>query len=191
MNSNISLTKLVHPDIANKAAEIVMNGMIKISAHYPEFNQAPLPEIYWFDNKNGKAARFAGFIRPGFHRIYLNINYIREQSFWDNTILHELAHIITHRKFPCAKQAHGPEFRFVCRLLGIKENTYHSMAPEGVDLQRVRRRNSNYVGVCSCGAIHKNISSRIVNAMLAGQKRRCNICKTTVVLRAISEANSP
>lgn len=43
----------------------------------------------------------------------------------EQTIAHELAHIVQFRCFPCAAQAHGTEFRMILSLAGYKTDTYH------------------------------------------------------------------
>jgi SprT protein len=37
---------------------------------------------------------------------------------YSNTVIHEVSHIGQFKLFPNAKQAHGPEFRRICRILG-------------------------------------------------------------------------
>ena len=43
----------------------------------------------------------------------------------EQTIAHELAHIVQFKCFPNASQAHGPEFRMILSLAGYAPDTYH------------------------------------------------------------------
>lgn len=45
---------------------------------------------------------------------------------FDNTIAHELAHIVQMRCYPKCKQWHGSEFRSIMFVLGYDGKTYHS-----------------------------------------------------------------
>lgn len=48
-------------------------------------------------------------------------------EFMNETIPHEFAHLAVNYTYANAKQAHGPEFRAVCRQLGAQGTTYHNM----------------------------------------------------------------
>jgi predicted SprT family Zn-dependent metalloprotease len=43
------------------------------------------------------------------------------------TIPHEICHLYVHHYYPRAKQYHGPEFRQLMRLLGLRGDTYHKL----------------------------------------------------------------
>ena len=93
-----------------------------------------------------------GKLKPGMsgcavlnsNKILLSIHYLNE--FMDNiindTLPHEICHLYVKRYFPFAKQHHGPEFRFLMNLLGLKGETYHRMQlKEGpVKAKRVKIR---------------------------------------------------
>lgn len=80
-------------------------------------------------------------------KIVFNIAYIMaldRPELFDETIAHELAHIVQYRLYPKAKQAHGVEFRDIMLWLGYSGNTYHdynsskakniAKANKGIDL---------------------------------------------------------
>jgi predicted SprT family Zn-dependent metalloprotease len=46
----------------------------------------------------------------------------------EDTIAHELVHIICYRIYPNRKQEHGPEFRHFMQILGYSGNTYHQFS---------------------------------------------------------------
>ena len=90
-------------------------------------NIGSLPVIQTVNKGIGRAG--SAWQRAG--RIEINIAYICSHDCIEqhkNTIAHELAHIIVHRLYPKAKQAHGIEFRYIMGLMGYDGSTYHSMS---------------------------------------------------------------
>jgi predicted SprT family Zn-dependent metalloprotease len=67
-------------------------------------------------------------------------------SFVD-TIIHEVAHLVTHKVRPYAKQAHGPEFKAVDKSLGGRGTRCHSYDVSSVKQTRTKIR---YEVVCTC-----------------------------------------
>lgn len=62
-------------------------------------------------------------------KVVFNVAYVMALSTpeqFDETIAHELAHIVQYRIYPRAKQAHGTEFRDIMAWLGYSGCTYHS-----------------------------------------------------------------
>jgi len=64
--------------------------------------------------------------------IVISSDYLKEypERIIDITVPHEIAHLYTIEYYPRAKQAHGPEWRRICRYLGINGDTYHKMKLE-------------------------------------------------------------
>ena len=63
------------------------------------------------------------------------------------TVVHEIAHLVTYKVFPNAKQAHGPEFKHVMKSLGHDPRTYHSYDTSSVKRKVTKTR---YIYTCSC-----------------------------------------
>lgn len=82
-----------------------------------------LPRITW----DIRSKRIAGLAYSYEWRIALNPGFIHENHLWDATIGHEIAHLITHKLFPNASQAHGPEWKMIMRRLGLEAARCHSM----------------------------------------------------------------
>ncbi len=60
------------------------------------------------------------------HKVEFNLPYcILAKESYKEIIYHELAHIIQFSLFPTAKQAHGPEFRYILQSQGFAGKTYH------------------------------------------------------------------
>lgn len=81
-----------------------------------------MPEIRIINkpkNVSGTAYRYS-------NRVEFNLPYcILAKEAYKETIYHELAHMIQFALFPAAKQAHGPEFRYILQSQGFAGKTYH------------------------------------------------------------------
>ena len=81
-----------------------------------------IPEIRIINkpkNVSGTAYRYS-------NRVEFNLPYcILAKEAYKETIYHELAHMIQFALFPAAKQAHGPEFRYILQSQGFAGKTYH------------------------------------------------------------------
>jgi len=85
-----------------------------------------LPPIKMVWKKSGVAgfAYYKGIVE-------FNVPYFlshTNQEELEELIAHELAHIIQYRIYPKAKQAHGPEFRYIMNCIGLAGRTYHYMS---------------------------------------------------------------
>jgi len=135
----------------------------------PENRRIAIPVTYRNDMK-----KCAGLAYCVSKRIELNIQLLieNEEAFLARTVPHEAAHIITKILFPDAKQAHGPEFRYVMTKLGCDTSTYHSYDVSSV----VSGERFRYVCNCKDKAPF-SISKLIHKKMVAGQSRTCRSCK--------------
>lgn len=88
-----------------------------------------------------------------------------------HTIIHEVAHIVTFKVFPNAKQNHGPEFKRVMRMLGADNPTRcHSYDVSGLKRYNTVKR---FEYVCEAGCVH-SLSVRRHNSIVNDGKRyRC------------------
>lgn len=100
-----------------------------------------MPEVTFYTK--GASAGLAKFIS---HELSFNEVLAKENTdTFENTIIHEVAHLVTFRVYPNAKQKHGPEFREVCQTLGGSGNTYHTYDVSSVAIKRTKTR---YIYVC-------------------------------------------
>jgi predicted SprT family Zn-dependent metalloprotease len=98
----------------------------------------------------------------------------RAGAEFKRTVYHEVAHLVVREVFPYAKQAHGPEFKFVMRSLGHDPSTYHKYDVSG--LKRTYNKNpTKYIYVCNCG--EHEVSPILHSRMSRGQLRTCNRCR--------------
>ena len=121
---------------------------------------------------NLKSSKTAGLARLSLWHIEINPRFLvsHTEEILRRTVTHEIAHLITFKLFPTAKQCHGPEFRSVCAALGIEGTTYHTM--QLPDVQK-------YTWICNCRKWH--LSNLINRRMLAGQTRRCRKCRGVLI----------
>lgn len=94
---------------------------------------------------------------------------------FENTIIHEVAHLVTKTVYPKAKQAHGPEFKSVMQALGGEPNTYHNYQTVSF-----RNRCKQYAYQCSC---REHYVSALANNAIQhkGVTYRCHSCGTELV----------
>lgn len=82
------------------------------------------------------------------HKVSFNEVLARENpDKFMNTVIHEVAHLVTRKLYPKAKQSHGPEFKYVMSILGGRPNTTHSYDVKSVKREIVRPYNL-YKCVC-------------------------------------------
>jgi len=85
-----------------------------------------------------RGTRTAGLYYRNQELVEIEISYIPDACITagkliddvEETIAHEIAHHITRKLYPLAKQAHGPEFRSVMQAIGYDGSTYHTMNPK-------------------------------------------------------------
>ncbi len=127
------------------------------------------PKVEFF-NKGRKA----GWAKYNSHTVGFNELIARDNwEEFENTIIHEIAHLATIRLFPYAKQHHGPEFRRVMHHMGGSGATYHNY-----DVSSVTTKQKRYVYACDCdthalsGLKHARVKKGVVY--------HCKKCKATV-----------
>lgn len=119
------------------------------------------------------------FYRPSTKTVHLNdvlLNTLNETTI-KQTIIHEIAHHLTPVVYPNHKQAHGPEFKRIDKLLG---GLGRAKAPAD-DYDAFQRASSTrkittfeYICLCQTHHITKNRHTRILN----GATYICGKCKT-------------
>jgi len=111
-------------------------------------------------------------------KIYINLNYrlFKKEENYDylrQTYLHELAHLICHRKYKC-KKGHGKEWKSVMKILGADPKRCHKM---DVSELRIKRKRFSYK--CSCREIDVSLIRH--NKIKKGKKYICTICGSDIV----------
>lgn len=121
----------------------------------------------------------AGSARYSKSEVAISEDYLQfhPEHIFDVTIPHEICHHYVDKYFPRAKQAHGPEFRRLMNILGLKGDTYHSL---GVVPGTSGKKQMRIEYKCECKT--HQITTTKHNRIVAGKtKYHCLACKTTIV----------
>lgn len=129
-------------------------------------------EVDWYSGKKS-----AGIAYRHFPKVAFNVEFMEQESneSFLQTVIHEVAHYVTWQVYPWAKQAHGPEFKYILRQLGsTRESIKHSYSVKGIGNQM---RVFHYG--CACGKEYR--LSAIMNTKIQrGEVRRCTICSSKI-----------
>lgn len=93
---------------------------------------------------------------------------------FDNTVIHEVAHLVVKKLYPFAK-AHGWEFKQVMRTLGGSGERCHNYDVSAVKTTLAR----NYVWACGCQK-HNVTGRKHTNMMKRPGAYRCKKCGVSV-----------
>jgi len=154
----------VPQDIKEAVIAKAESYIIKARGLFPSFT-INMPEV-GFETKSPRIAGLA----YGTRKVTYNPQYFSQEDFWNRTIGHEIAHVVQKIVYPYAKQAHGPEFRYIMRLFGLNESTHHSMVTTAL----VEKYKYNYS--CGCGGKF-SLSACLHKRVQAGRHRTCRKCK--------------
>lgn len=109
------------------------------------------------------------------NKIELNVQLLLAytEKFISRTVVHEAAHLITNIMFPDAKQAHGPEWKHVMRIIGAS------------DLYRTHSYDTSpalsgeyYRYVCGCDDHIRNLTPLRHKKINSGRIVLCRKCKS-------------
>jgi SprT protein len=106
--------------------------------------------------------------------------YNRHPSeFLARTVPHELAHLITWNLYGTviARRPHGSYWKMVMHKLGVDAKRCHSFDTNGLVRQR-KKAERPFTYKCHCRTFH--LTNILHSRILAGQKRWCRACKTTL-----------
>ena len=140
--------------------------------------ETAMPAIEIRFDLRGQAAGKVTFHRNSSPIIHYNIALLIEnkESFLNQTLPHEVAHIVARTLFGTGIKPHGPEWQSVMNLFGAKASRCHDY-----DTSRSRvRRLQRYSYRCSCGQ-HQLTSIRHFR-ILRGQSYFCRKCKQPLVM---------
>lgn len=123
------------------------------------------PAVLFFEHRT-----IAGKANYQEHSVYFNRILMVQEGF-HNTVVHEVAHLVTGTLFPDAKQHHGPEFKNVMRALGGIPSTYHSY-----DVEPTKRRTvTRHVATCGC-------MEHLLTPQASKKAWKCKKCNANITL---------
>lgn len=163
MNCNIELTEIVQSEVARC---------------FTLFNKpVPTYSIAFFDTGVKAGSCYTYIVNGVLLDAKLSFNtklYERNKETFINTILHEIAHLIQRIYIPNAKQAHGPEWRNICSVIGCNGKTYHNYECNDLFKKKIKRH------VYSCPSTTHILSTTLHNRVLNGKKYFCVCCKQQI-----------
>lgn len=123
----------------------LLNGY-NVQLHFKKLNEGTLALAYYFP-----------------YKIEVNSFYYEymKDHILNNTIIHEIAHIVQYIYYPSAKQAHGKEWREISRSLGLtnpKSNNVMTDIPSEKPRYNYRLPNGSIITVSNI--IHSKIQKR-------------------------------
>lgn len=109
------------------------------------------------------------------NKIELNIQLLlaNGKEFISRTVVHEAAHLITNIMFPDAKQAHGPDWRHVMRIIGATDTERTHSYDTSVALS-----GEYYRYACGCKDRSHTLSPLKHKRINSGQIYSCKKCKS-------------
>lgn len=110
------------------------------------------------------------------HNIQFNDWLVKHnlQAFLDETVAHELAHIIHHKLFPGDRAWHGKRWQEIMRRLGYEPQRCHDLDLTGMPGLRRQRR---WVYKCDCRT-HELTTVRHNKVRRIGRSYTCKLCGT-------------
>jgi predicted SprT family Zn-dependent metalloprotease len=131
---------LLSAELRAKVDAVVEQSFCACEKHYKQkFNR---PEIrYNIRNTNGGEA----WHQQNLIRLNLTFLVENEEDFLEQTVPHEVAHLVAHAVYDSKPmngkkvRPHGPEWKEVCGVLGIKPRVKHTYNLTSLDLVRVKR----------------------------------------------------
>lgn len=125
----------------------------------------PMPTVEFFTK-----GRNAGWAAEKRNTLSFNITLAAHNpdTFYQ-TVIHEVAHLVTWRVYPRAKQNHGPEFKYVDVALGGRGKRCHSY---DVSVSKVKRSYTRYV--CACDCKEHYLTAKVAAQASSYRCRKCN-----------------
>jgi SprT protein len=169
---------MYHYGMENKEQKMstIEQHLIERVAHYCNVIREKLPKLAFQNPEVGfeVKGRTAGLAYQNGKRVAFNTVLAEEnRDEFDNTIIHELAHLVTFKLYPRAKQNHGPEFKRVFVFLGGNGKRGHTYdVCNVINADKVKKR---FVYKCNC-QVHQLTSIRHNRIVSGKQTYSCGRC---------------
>jgi SprT protein len=184
MNVELIVKSRVSDELKNIVKAVVSKYLDIARNHY---NQ-PLPFDFpvYFDTI-GRAAAFA-HVWHKTRGMHININPVllneNMEYIINQTVPHEVAHLVAYLIYGKQALGHGYEWRSVMSVFGLEAIRCHRLDTTTIKKNRNRTR-FNYT--CKCGS-EFDLSLNIVNKLRKGQKRVHSACKNYIDLDKLVKA---
>lgn len=138
----------------------------------------PMPTIEFY-----RGNLTAGTANSYLNQLRFNMDFAEKNSAkFHETVIHEMAHLVTKYVYPSARQAHGPEFKMIDKKLGGRGTARNSY-----DLPDSYIENKfPYAYSCDCRTHH--FGTRKHNSVVKNKTRyTCRACKGELVFVSSSK----
>jgi predicted SprT family Zn-dependent metalloprotease len=116
-----------------------------------------------------------------YNSLYMNQNF---DAMLNEVVPHEVAHIVQFMKYPFAKQAHGPEWKRICRSLGGNgQRCTQNFDGEAAGIKK--NKMTKYEYTCACKQIFQ-ISPQKHRKIQSGVRYRCLKCQHPIMTVALA-----
>lgn len=134
--------------------------------------------------RNTNSAGKVRLFKNGTIELVFNLDVAEKYgNIFQDTVLHEIAHIIVRKTYPKAKQNHGKEFRYVCSKIGCSGTTH---ADYVIDIKTKTKKHQYN---CQCQKHY--VSTRKHNVIQQNPKLySCQVCKSDIKYQ-INELSAP
>lgn len=133
----------------------------------------PIGIIRWEYNSN-LPCKTAGLAYRSKVAFDLNPRYVESHSeqLLNETVPHEIGHLVCFKVYPYAKQGHGPEFRYILRRLGYPDaaRTYHDYKR---DDDPVKSRHPRYPVLCAKCGERMELTARMISKLHIYHHKNC------------------
>jgi SprT protein len=151
----------------------------KIEAHIEKYRRIAVSKNLMSANETlpkpsyklrGRVAGYGSSNYLAFNLVIATMNDINH--FCEDTVPHEIAHVIQRRLYPYSK-SHGPEWKRICvELTGKKLDRCHQMVT--VSARKVSKVDF------TCGCRHYKLTTIRANRIKNGRKYICRTCKNVL-----------
>jgi len=156
----------------NKVQAKIVDCLAIAKAHFKMNFDMPSIEYYSKGTCAGKANALIWCVK-------LNETLLKENTdhFINQTVPHEVAHLIANQVYGFSIKSHGKEWKFVMRLFGLSPDIYHKYDVTNVRVRNVKRE---YAYKCNC-RIAMLTSIRHKRSMQGHGFYVCKDCKSKLV----------
>lgn len=150
----------------------------KVGALFPDFQHIATPRVEFYNR--GCTAGKAYWIQ---HKVAFNEVLAEENpGKFMNTVIHEIAHLVTHKLFPQAS-AHGREFKMIMRKMGGDGERCHTYDTSSVRVVKTKKRY-----VYSCGCKEHRVTINVHKKVTLGHRYSCKMCRDSIKFTGIVES---
>lgn len=180
-SSEIASKLVVSSELQKKVETMVLDCMSKVQRIYGQEKVGEVPKIIF--SKKGRSAGSVSYNSIS-GESFININPILLNENVDyiinQTVPHEVAHIIAFSIFGVGIKPHGYEWKRIMWLLNKDPNRCHTLSTQTIKAMRKSTERKKHVYTCNSCEKDYIVSSVIHNRIVQGKRYCCPTCKNSV-----------